>query len=207
MKHLTITSLFPRRVSRHSSDDPSADSHVTIDTTTRTCDESVFATRKHSVNGQWSMVKCSQRGFSLLELLMVTAIMALLASAGTAYYRGFTKTVELQSTTKVLVSDLGYMRSKAMMGHSNLKWGAHLVNVSGGKHYYELFSTATNYAAGTVTSTTTLPVGVNFSNPAAGATQDIIFNKISGGTLATTTALVSEETTQVITISSIGGIY
>lgn len=151
----------------------------------------------------------SQNGFSLLELLIVVAIIALLGAAGSGYYRGFVKTVELQSVSKTLAEDLRYARSKSMIGEGGVKWGAHMVNTSGGSQYYELFSTPTNYAdAGkAVISTTTLSVGLTFSDPIAGANKDIIFTKISGTTTATTVAVVSEGKYATTTVVGIGTVY
>ncbi|TAN35761.1 prepilin-type N-terminal cleavage/methylation domain-containing protein [Patescibacteria group bacterium] len=147
------------------------------------------------------------RGFSLLELLIVISIIALLGSAGAGFYRGFVKNVELQSASKAIASDLRYMRSKSMIGEEGLKWGAHIVNENGGSQYYELFSTATDYAAGTTIFTSTLPAGITFSDPSAGTSKDIIFLKISGATTPATIVIDSEGSTQTLTISNIGTVY
>ncbi len=149
----------------------------------------------------------SPRGFSLLELLIVLAIIAVLGTAGVGYYRGFVKSVELQSVTKTLASDLRQVRSKSMIGEGGVKWGAHFVNVSGGDQYYELFSTPTNYAGGTVTATTTLSRGLVFSDPSAGTSKDIIFTKISGTTTPAIVVILSEGQYATTTVSSIGSIY
>lgn len=151
----------------------------------------------------------TSRGFSLLELLIVMAIIALLGVAGAGYYRGFVKSVELQSVSKTLAEDLKHVRSKSMIGEGGFKWGAHVVNTSGGNQYYELFSTPTNYADATksVISTTTLSAGLTFSDPSAGSNKDIIFTKISGTTTASTVVVVSEGKYATTTISSIGSVY
>jgi len=151
----------------------------------------------------------TSRGFSLLELLIVMAIIALLGTAGVGYYRGFVKNVELQTVSKALAGDLRHVRSKSMIGEDGVKWGAHVVNTSGGSQYYELFSTPTNYADGSklVISTTTLSTGLIFSDPIAGATKDIIFTKISGTTTAATVVVVSEGNYATTTVSSIGAVY
>ncbi len=152
-------------------------------------------------------VLISSRGFSLLELLIVIAIIAVLGTVGAGFYRGFVKSVEIQSISKTIAGDLRLVRSKSMIGEGGVKWGAHFVNVSGGSQYYELFSTPTNYAGGTVTSTTTLSSGVTFSDPSSGASKDVIFTKISGTTTPSTVVLLSESTYATTTISSIGTVY
>lgn len=148
----------------------------------------------------------NSRGFSLLEILIIVAIMALLAGAGAPFYRGIVKNVQLESATKIFAADLRQMRSKSMSGEGNAKWGIRVVNVNEGNQYYELFWTATNYAGGTIVSTTTLSSGVMFSDPSTGTSKDIVFSKISGTTTEATVTFVGENLTQTISISPIGSI-
>ncbi len=152
------------------------------------------------------MIIHQQKGFSLLELLLVTSIIALLGAAGVGSYRGLVKNVEVQSVAKTLASDLRQMRSKSMAGEGSVKWGVHIINVNGGEQSYELFSTPTNYPAGTVVVKTILSPGLMFSDPAAGISKDIIFSKISGTTTPATVSIISEGVTQTLTVSSIGAI-
>lgn len=152
-------------------------------------------------------LSCKTHGFSLLELLIVVAIIALLGSVGAGYYRGFVKNVEVESVSKILAGDLRLMRSKSMAGEEQASWGVHLVNTSNGAQYYELFSTPADYPSATIVSTITLPVGIVFSDPISGSSKDVIFTKISGTTTPATISTVSEGVTKNITISSIGAIY
>jgi len=137
------------------------------------------------------------------------AIIALLASVGTGYYRSFVKNVELESSSKTLVGDLRHMRSKAMIGEEGAKWGAHVVNVSGGNQYYELFSTPTDYSSESrnIIATTTLPLGLVFSDPSADISKDIIFTKISGTTTPAIVVISSEGMYATTTVSSVGTVY
>ncbi|MBI5077804.1 MAG: prepilin-type N-terminal cleavage/methylation domain-containing protein [Candidatus Yonathbacteria bacterium] len=152
-----------------------------------------------------SSPKHHQNGFSLLELLIVVAIMALLAAAGAGFYRGFMKNVEIQSASKMIASDLRQMRAKSMIGESGYKWGVRFVKNASGNDYYTLFSTdGTN---STTTATTTLSSGITFIDPVSGY-KDVIFSKISGTiSAATTTIITAEGKTATTTISTIGTIY
>ena len=150
----------------------------------------------------------NSRGFTILELLIVIAIIAVIAVAGAGSYRNFGKSVELSSTAQVIAADLRQVQAKAMVADGGVKWGARFVNGTP-DDYYELFSTPTNYADASkaVNATTTLSKGTAFSDPAEGSTKDIIFNKISGTTTAATVVVVSEGSFATTTIPSIGTIY
>lgn len=151
----------------------------------------------------------TKNGFSLIELLLVVAIISLLGATGSSYYRNFIKNIELQSAVEMIESDLRLVRSKSMVGEDGVMWGLHAVNTSGQNNYYELFSTPTDYAnvSKSVMSTTTLSTGVSFSDPVTDSNKDIIFTKISGTTTATIIGISSGDETSTITISGIGTIY
>lgn len=147
------------------------------------------------------------RGFSLLELLLVIAILAILATLGFGFFRGFTKNVELDSTAKTIVSDLRDARGKAMSGEDSRKWGIRFINAS--DDYYEFFSTPTDYsdASKSVKNTAYLARGVSFSSPSEGQNSDVIFGKITGTSTAAAIIIVSESRSKTINITASGNIY
>lgn len=148
-----------------------------------------------------------QKGFTLLEVLIVIAILAVLTAVSSPIYRSFVKSSELGSVSKTIISFLKEARSKSMTGNLGLRWGVHFVN--GSADYYESFSTPTDYSDGSknVVSTVYLPLGVNFSEPVT--TSDIIFGKIIGTTTATTTVTFTSPNNEskTVTVSPIGNIY
>lgn len=147
------------------------------------------------------------RGFSLLELLIVTSIIVVIASIGTGFYLNYSKNVEINSIANVIVFDLKQVQSKAMIGEGGFKWGIHFVNNTT-TFYYEIFSTPTDFndAGKVIIYTNYLTNGVTFSSPGSDSSTDIIFNKISGGTAGTSVVIISQSNTRTISVSSIGNI-
>lgn len=150
----------------------------------------------------------SQRsGFTLLEVLLVMAIMAMIAVFSVSSYRNYSKSIELDSTSKNIVYDLRQMQVRAASGESRLNFGAHLVN--GTSDYYELFSSPTNYldVSKNIISKIDLPVTVYFSSPIEGANKDIIFSSISGGTNADFLIITSEGNSKTVNVTASGAVY
>lgn len=149
----------------------------------------------------------SQQGFTLLELVLVMGILAVITTVGFGYYRNFARSIELESTSTVLMSDLKTAQAKSMAGTDNRKWGIHTVN--GASDYYEVFSTPTTYTdpVASVSETIYLPSGISFSSPGEGVTRDILFSKITGTTAPASLSLTFESTTRDITIKGVGVIY
>ncbi len=156
-----------------------------------------------------SKIKCQASGFSLLEVLIVIAILSVLAVAGAGFYRSFIKSAEIGLVAKNIISDLKDARAKSMAGENGLKWGVHFIN--GNEDYYEIFSTPADYssASTTIDETDYLPGAIYFTSPANLSSSTVIFGKINGTTTATTTIGISssEEEVKTITITPIGTIY
>jgi len=148
-----------------------------------------------------------RRGFTLLEVLLVVAMMAMIASFSIASYRNYGKSVELDSVSKNIIYDLRQMQVRAASGESRLNWGVHFVN--GSTDYYELFSSPTNYldAAKTINSAVYLPTTVHFSKPADAASLDILFSRITGETSSDFLTVSSENTNRIINVTASGAIY
>lgn len=146
------------------------------------------------------------KGFTLLELLITIAVISVISVVGFGFYSNYNRNVEIDSVSRVLVSDLKLAQSNSMSGVDGFKWGIHLVN--GTDDYYELFSTPTNYSDSlkSVSFKKYLSDGINFSTPGEGSNIDVIFDKISGRTSTSSISLSFSEIIKTINISSLGSI-
>lgn len=144
-------------------------------------------------------------GFSLLEILLAISILSIMSLITASSYVNYIKYAEFDSFSKKMLFDTREVRANAMSGKDGKKWGVHAVN--GVSDYYEIFSTDTDYAGGTVDVSVFLPAMVSFNTPSEGNTADIIFSKASGTTTATTLVLVSRDATTTIAFSAEGLIF
>lgn len=146
------------------------------------------------------------RGFSLLEVLIVVAILVIIGSAGAGFYFGYGKGVEIDSLNQSIIFDLKQAQSKSMIGEGELKYGVHFANET--KDFYEIFATPTDYTnvAKVIISTKYLSSGITFSSPSEGLSKNIIFNKISGSASPDSIQIVSQNNEKTINVSSIGSI-
>lgn len=147
------------------------------------------------------------KGFTLVEVLLVTGILVVLAATIVSFYWDYAKRSELDLTAKEIIYDLKGVQASAMAGEDSLRWGIHFVNSA--DDYYELFSTPTDYSDVSVVikATNYLASGVYFTQPVSSST--IIFDRIRGTTAATSTIIISSLAggTKIITITPIGNIY
>lgn len=151
----------------------------------------------------------SKEGFTLLELLIVIAILAILASFGTGFFINYARSSEINSAYKSIISNLKEAQAKSISGEEGLKWGVRFANDT--SDYYELFSTPTNYsdASKIIRATGYLPGGIYFTQPAESASTTIIFEKIRGTTAANAGVVISSSNNQTknVNVTTAGNIY
>ena len=143
----------------------------------------------------------NSKGFTLLEILLVVALMAVLAGFSVAVYRNYGASIQLD------IYDLRQMQTRAAAGQGRLNWGAHFVN--GAQDYYELFSSPSNYADGgkLTLSLVYLPGNVIFTRPANSSNQDIIFASITGATTADYVTISADNNAKSVNVTASGSVY
>jgi prepilin-type N-terminal cleavage/methylation domain-containing protein len=151
------------------------------------------------------------RGFTLLEVLIVVAVLAILSAISTPIFRGFLKKNELDSVTQGIVYDLKRARANAMSGENGLKWGIRF-NSATNSYYYQVFSSPGLFsnASTSIESTIYLPKQIIFSEPAGSSTKDIIFERISGSVSASSSVTIfnsADNMTKTVNVNMSGNVY
>lgn len=120
-----------------------------------------------------------QEAFTLLELLIVIAIIAVLAAAGALNFTDYRVRREFSATSQEIVLVLRNAQNRSLSQESGSRWGVYFENPASGRGFYELFS-GTSYSSSSVVFRANLKDGVKFDIPAAGATSTIIFSPVAG---------------------------
>src|SRR3989344_2927690 len=128
----------------------------------------------------------ARRGFSLLEVILVVAILAILATVGVISWLGFWNTAEFDSTADAILELAIEARGNSVAGEQFTKWGVSATNPSGtDPSYVVLFSCVNDNCDPALGERREirrvfLQDPVVFNVPLDGATTDIIFRQRSG---------------------------
>lgn len=127
------------------------------------------------------------RGYTLLEVLIAIAVIAILSAAGIGYFRSSIVQVAAGSTMKSFVADIKAARGRAMAGDRGVAWGVRAIPTA---QTWEFYATGTrSYSADTfMTETHTLPIGVSWIDPSI-VPKSVEFAPITGMTTTTTFVL------------------
>ena len=140
-------------------------------------------------------------GFSLLELVIVITIIAILGSIGFVKLTDYFIRNNLEKDAQKIAFTLKNARDRSISQDRGLQWGVHFENPTSGQGFYELFA-GTSYPGQTILRNN-LNTGVEFLTPADGLSQNILFSKITGLALASTTIVIALSNDNSITKSII----
>ena len=118
-------------------------------------------------------------GFTLVEIVLVSALMVVLAGFGSIALNSFLKFQELESATREVILRVRDAQQRAITQEEGSAWGIRFVNNVGSQDLYMLFQGASY----TVPFTTTfLHSRIEWETPPEGEVLDVAFAKISGET-------------------------
>lgn len=126
-------------------------------------------------SSKFQVPKC--RGFTLVEILVVGAILALIGAAAIISFRNSRATAELDAASRNLLSILGLAQARTLAGDTNSRWGVKLET-----DRYTLFR-GSSFAGSDANQIFLLPQGIEISQIAlSGGGSEVVFQKITGKT-------------------------
>ena len=166
----------------------------------------------------------SRKGFTLLETVIVIAIIGVVAVVAIPSFGGIVDQGDLDAASKKIYSDLAAARGKAMSGvvpaggTGQSEWGICFVN-GATDDYYGFIDASTDCDSITSESCSgiiavfigpqvCLPRSVSLSIPAEGSTKSFMFNKIDGSSMNADDymKIVSRGDSRSVVVSSAGKI-
>lgn len=121
-----------------------------------------------------------RRGTSLLEVIMVIALIAVFSTVATLNLVGKKSASELDATAKQIAAILREAQSRSVSQSDGASWGVHFENSTSTSPFYALFRSS--YSVQNQVGYYRLPptVGYATTSIALGGTKDIIFAQITG---------------------------
>jgi prepilin-type N-terminal cleavage/methylation domain-containing protein len=119
----------------------------------------------------------SQSAFTLIEVLVVVAVSAVIATGGFVMFSGYQKNQNIKLTLSELTATIRDIQKRSVTQENGKQWGIRLSN--GTAHSFQTWS-GLSYASGTPDQTYSLKRNVQFGNPPSGFTTDLIFQAMTG---------------------------
>lgn len=124
-----------------------------------------------------------RQGYTLIELVIILGIAAVIGTISVMYLpAGFRLESDLDAAALALKVHLFDAQQKSISQSQGGKWGIRLDAVTAGSNFYKIFH-GDSYSAGTVEETVILPDSIVFLSPVQGNVDDVIFEKVTGGSL------------------------
>ena len=129
------------------------------------------------------------RGITLLEILLVMAILSILASISAGIYYNLERETALEEDENAIVASLRMARANAVSGERGIAWGVKLDNADVAQPAFILFG-GQDYASAVTTEYHALSDKAVFSAPVAGQSLEIVFARRTGMTTPQTVSIV-----------------
>lgn len=125
----------------------------------------------------------SMKGFSLIELLIVVAILALITASGGLVLFNYANRWNLENAVVEIVALIRDAQNRSLSqqdgngDNQGDQWGIHFEN--GAEDSVKVFS-GSSYSSARVATTYVLRPGLKFDIPLNGQSKDVIFSRVSG---------------------------
>jgi len=118
-----------------------------------------------------------ESGFTLIEILVVTAVIGILLAIGAYAFRSSGRQIDLQTTSHEVVAALHLARARTLASKGAAQYGVHF---EGDKY---VFFTGPSYNPGaTDNDTHQVPSNVEIYNISVGGGSEVIFDRVTGTT-------------------------
>lgn len=128
-----------------------------------------------SYNGRKNFMKSPNKGFTLIETLLVVGILGVVLVSGSVSFVGFQRKTILKTTAEEIASGIEQVRSDAIAAKYNLEHGIHFETDS-----YTIFSGSVFGISDPDNSLYELAKGVTITEVNLGFEGDLVFSKVSG---------------------------
>ncbi|MEK7089654.1 MAG: prepilin-type N-terminal cleavage/methylation domain-containing protein, partial [Patescibacteria group bacterium] len=118
-------------------------------------------------------------GFTMLELVIVIAIMAVLSTVGFVSLSGFRGKQNLKKTTDELVAAIVGTQKRSISQDAGSRWNVRFSNTTSSGSQYIVFS-GTSYATSAIDKIYGLNRNIQFSEPYSGSTSNAFFAPFTG---------------------------
>lgn len=146
----------------------------------------------------------AQHGRSVIELLLVIAILSLLVAVVATPFSNFRKTQALENTTNTVISILGEAHARTLAGVGDTNYGVHLATTAA-----TLFAGSTYSSGASTNDVYTFETPVQLGTVSVnGGGSDVVFDRLKGttGDYGTISVQISGGDTRTISVTATGSI-
>ena len=138
-------------------------------------------------------IEKKKKGFTLLEVAMAVALLAVVAAFGISSFFNFRNSTDIESTSRNIADVLRRAQANAVSGEDFTMWGVRFDNVS--TPFYQLFS-GPSWGSGTKKDYFSLSSGIEYTTPLSGNAAEMVFEQRTGRSLVGSFVITVRSTAQ-----------
>ncbi len=145
-------------------------------------------------------MKPKKKGFTLVELMMVMAIIVVVSLVVGIFLTTFSKKRHLQSTTGAIVSLLRSAQQRSIIQENGKYWGVKFENLTTDNRFILFNASDTSLLDFSSTTVVYLRKFLEFLQPPIAGNSVILFDKISGNMINNPDCLINNNTSSSVSI-------